>query len=105
MKKAKSTTPKMPKSQKFIPLNPIHRIQLSRSGLNTVDFLLYPKKISGSDPGNLAQPDIPNLTLVQLLVQISADIAIIPIILTARVKRVKSVPLTLKKLQLKRLLI
>lgn len=87
----------MPKSQKFIPLNPIHRIQLSRSLLNNVDFVLSPQQISGSDPGNLGPNDIPKLTLVQLLVQISGDIALNPIILNALGQGAKSVPPHIKK--------
>jgi len=88
----------MPKSPEFIPLNPLHGIQLIRSLSANVNFVLYAKKISESDPGNLGPTDIPKLTLVQLLlVQISADIAITPIILNTRLQRVKLVPPHIKK--------
>jgi hypothetical protein len=87
--KATSTAPKMPKSQKFIPLNPIHRIQLSRSLSANIGFILYPPKAWSSTPANLDSIHIPKLTLVHLLLQRSADIAITPIILNALLKRVK----------------
>lgn len=91
--KATSTAPKMPKSPKFIPLNPFDGIELSRSFSAHFDFVLYPHKTSGADPSNLGPTDIPNLTLFQLLlVQISADIALNPIILNTLLPRVKSVP-------------
>ncbi len=91
--KATSTAPKMPKSPEFIPLNPIHGMQLIRSLSANFDCVLSLKKISGSDSGKLGPTDIPKLTLVQLLlVQIGADIAITPIILNTLIQRVKSVP-------------
>lgn len=98
--KAKSTAPKMPKSPKIIPLNPPHRIQLSRSLLNNVDFVLY-LQINGSNPENLGHTHIPKLILIQILIQISADIALTPIILNALVQRVKSVTPHLKQIKIK----
>ncbi len=101
--KATSTAPKMPKSPEFIPLNPVKGIQLSRSLSANFDCVLFPQKISGSDPGKVGPSDLPNLTLVQLLlVQISTDIAITPIILNALIERVKSVPPHIKKSPVKK---
>lgn len=96
--KATSTAPKMPKSPEFIPLTPSYGTQLIRSLSATFDFVLYLKKISGSDPGKLGLTALPKLTLVQLLlVQIGADIAITPIILNTLIQRVKLVPPHIKK--------
>jgi hypothetical protein len=101
--KATSTAPKMPKIPELIPLNPFDGIHLIRSWSAHVDFVLYPEKISGSDPGNVGPTDIPKLTLVQLLlVQISADIALTPIILNTLLQRVKSVPPHIKKSTVKK---
>jgi hypothetical protein len=101
--KATSTAPKMPKSPEFIPLNPIHGMQLIRSLSANFDGVLSLKKISGSDPGKLGPTDIPRLTLVPLLlVQIGADIAITPIILNTLLHRVKSVPPHIKKSTVKK---
>lgn len=88
--KATSIAPKMPKSQDFIPVNPIHRIQLRRSLSANIDFILSPQNIWNSDSGNLGQIHIPKLTQAQLLLRRTAVIAIPPIILNTLVKQVKS---------------
>lgn len=101
--KATSTAPKMPKSPGFIPLNPIHGMQLIRLLSATFDWVLYPNKIKGSDPGNLGPTDIPKLTLVQLLlIQLWADISITPIILNTRLQRVKLVTPHIQKSTVKK---
>lgn len=101
--KATSTAPKMPKSPEFIPLNPIHGMQLIRSLSANFDCVLSPKKISGSNPEKLDPTTLPKLTLVQLLlVQIGADIAITPIILNTLIQWVKLVPPHIKKFLVKK---